>query len=125
MELVIRALFTCHHNLVLERTKEMEKSFQYTIGINDKFNFSEIDDLIYQDEEKFEDLKILINKKNKKEYYKNINDMKESEISIYLLHFPKFESISNSTGLMSKLSKAKRKTREQLSEALLKNLINK
>ena len=120
---MIRALFTCHHNLFPKNSKVMEKSFQYSIGMNDQFismeiddsrfvyqnkdfdkiiieilekdelyidNFLEIDDFIYRNEQKYEDLKVLINKKNKKEYYKNIDELKEFNVSTYLLHFPKF-----------------------------------
>ena len=67
-------------------------------------NFLEIDDLIYQDYEQFEEFEVLINKKEKNNNDKRITIMKEYNVSVYLLHFPKFESISYSTGLMTKLT---------------------
>ena len=50
---MIKALFTCHHNLVSENSKEIQKSFQYSIGINEKFIKMEINDsrFVYQNKE--------------------------------------------------------------------------
>ncbi len=94
---MIRALFTCYHNLVSKETNKMEKSFQYSIGINEKFikmeindsrfvyqnkeydiviieilesdkieinSFLEIDDLIYEEDKKYEEFVLIINKKD-------------------------------------------------------------
>ena len=135
---MIKALFTCHHNLVSENSKEIQKSFQYSIGINEKFikmeindsrfvyqnkeydiviieilesdkieinSFLEIDDLIYEEDKKYEEFVLIINKKDDRDdIIKNILHLKEMKISIYLLHYPKFESLDYSTGVMTKLS---------------------
>ena len=121
-----RALFTCYHNLETKDKSKIEQSFQYSIGINEKFNeikiddsrfiyknpifdiiiieildsddlhidsFLEMDDIIYKDDNHYNDL---INKIN--------DDNKNNAIQVYILHYPKGELLCDSTGIISNLS---------------------
>ena len=139
---MIKALFTCHHNLVSENSKEIQKSFQYSIGINEKFikmeindsrfvyqnkeydiviieilesdkieinSFLEIDDLIYEEDKKYEEFVLIINKKDDRDdIIKNILHLKEMKISIYLLHYPKLELLCESTGIITNFNDIKK-----------------
>ena len=123
---MIRALFTCHHNLFPKNSKVMEKSFQYSIGMNDKFISMEIDDsrFVYKNEdfdiiiiEILERDKIPIDSylliddyiyKDDNEFIKLLEIIKNNGMKIYLLHYLLSELLYDSTGLITKFDADKK-----------------
>ena len=121
---MMRTLITCHHNLVAKDSSNVAKSFDYSIVNTDFFkrikiddsriiyknknfdiiiikilesdnlpidSFLEIDDLVYNNDN-FNNLKKIVNKKDQ-----------STQMSIYLLHYPKFEILCHSTGVIKNL----------------------
>ena len=121
----IRALFTCYHNLETKDKSKIEQSFQYSIGINEQLKEMKINDsrFVYINSKldiviieilESDDLQIdsflefneSIYNENEFETLKKICNIKDanSQVTIYLLHFPKFESLSYSAGVLLKIS---------------------
>ena len=123
---MIRALFTCYHNLVSKETNKMEKSFQYSIGINDKFISMEIDDsrFVYKNEdfdiiiiEILERDKIPIDSylliddliyKDDNEFINLLDIIKYNKMKIYLLYYPLSELLYDSIGVITKFDDDKK-----------------
>ena len=122
---VIKALFTCYHNLISKDKSKIEKSFKYSIGINETLKEIKLDDsrFVYKNDifdiiiieilesdnlqmNSFLEFNDSIYKNDGFEKLKKIIDIKDaySQVSVYLLHFPKFESLSYSTGVFLNLS---------------------
>ena len=122
----IKALFTCYHNLETKDKSKIENYFQYSIGINEKFNEMKIDEsrfvyknnifdiiiieILDSDElqiDSFLEMDDIIYKDDKdyNDLIKKINkDDKNEYRQVYMLHYPNGELLCDSSGIISNLS---------------------
>ena len=116
---IMKALFTCHHNLAIEKESEpIEKIFYFSLGQSEFYKKITIEDsrLVYislkydivimeilKDDDIPKDT-LFLEIDDKIYYYDQTVFNKNENNSIYILHYPETKKINHSTGVIKNIS---------------------